>query len=476
MELPEIMTRTLLASAWLLLPFAFPVLAQQAPAAAPEASAQGAPAADEAARGKALQQQLARVEDTAQLEQLARGFGARGEHALAALTWQRLVELRPHLGKYRLELAASHAQLAQRSEAYTHLLELQGQGYAFDLGKDQRFAPVSDTEVWDYVLKGFDANAQPFGEGALAWTLPAEDLLLESLAWDPKRKQLLVGSARKGAVYRVGKDGALEPLLRADDTNGMWAVMDIAVDAGRDLLWVASTAIPHFEGYEPESDLGRAGIFKFQLSSGKFLDRYLSPRVMGQSFFMSSLAVGRGGEVYAADGVNNALYVVRGDELKRLFHAPHLSGLRGMAVDGDGDTLYFADSERGIMALDLSSGRPFDLAVPRKLALGGIEGMVWWDGALIIVQGHMQPRRVMRLELAADGRSITSVKPLEANKAPLTAPTDATLAGDRVYLIANSQKANYDRFGLLRNREALQGTRIWSLDAGAFREQAKPAG
>ena len=454
---------------------ALPAAAEAAPPASARAGAQPSPPAVAAERTEALKQQLARVEDTTQLQQLARGFEARGEHALAALAWQRLVELRPHLGQYRLELAAAHARLGRRSEAYTEVLALQGQGYAYDLEDDARFAAVADTEVWEYILKGLDANRRPFGTGELAWTLPAEDLLIESLAWDPERGQLLVGSARTGTVYRVDRRGRLQPLVRADEANGMWAVMDIAVDARNDVLWVASTAIPHFEGYDPEQHLGRAGIFKFELSSGKFLDRYLSPVVFGQSFFMSSLALGQRGEVYAADGVNNAVYVVNGDSLKRLFHAPRLTGLRGMAVDGDGGILYFADAERGIMAVDLSTGRPFDVRVPPKLALGGIEGLLWWDGALIAVQGHMQPARVMRLELAADGRSVASVKPLEANKAPLTAPTDATLAGDRVYLIANSQKANYDRFGLLRDRDALEGTRIWSLDAGAFREDGDGA-
>src|SRR5690606_17163042 len=208
-----------------------------------------------------LRAQLDKVQDTAQLEQIARGLGVRGEHDAAALAWQRLVELRPHLGRYKLELAAAYAQQDLKSESYTALLDLQGKGYAFDIAKDQRFAKVATTEVWTYILAGFDANREPFGEGEVAATLPAEDLLLESLAWDPTRGQLLVGSARKGAVYAVGKGGALRPLVRADATNGMWAVMDVAVDAERGVLWVASTAIPHFEGYDPEQHLGRAGIF-----------------------------------------------------------------------------------------------------------------------------------------------------------------------------------------------------------------------
>ena len=435
------------------------------PLAPTVASAQSpAPAAAATDAHAQLRAQLAKIEDTTQLEQLAAGLQARGKPDAAALAWKRLASLRPHMGRYKLELAAAYALQDMKSESYTVLLELQGQGYAYDLSSDKRFEKVSTTEVWTYILAGFEANRQPFGEGEVAVTLPADDLLVESVAWDPKRKQLLVGSARKGAVYRVGKDGKLDALVTADEGNGMWAVMDIVVDAERGLLWVASTAIPHFEGYEPERDLGRAGVFKFDLKSGRFLDRYLSPVVVGQGFFISSLALGAGGEVYAADGVNNAVYVVRGDEFKRLFHAPRLSGLRGMAVDGDGANLYFADAQRGIMGFDLKAGKPFDLRVPANLALGGAEGLVWHDDALIVVQGNMQPNRIMKLKLSADGRSVAAVSPLEANRKALSAPTAAALGGGHLYVVANSQKANYDRFGLLRDRKALEGTRIWRLD------------
>ena len=432
-------------------------LAQATPAAAPET----APAAEPHAQ---LRDQLARLEDTARLEQTAAGLEARGQHDAAALAWERLVALRPHLGRYKLRLAAAYAQQDRKSETYNALLELQKQGYAFDIDGDPRFAKVATTEVWKYVVQGLDANRQPFGEGKVAVTLPADDLLVESIAWDPTRKQLLAGSARKGAVYLVDRKGKLKPLLKSDAENGMWAVMDIAVDAGRGLLWVASTAIPHFEGYEPERDLGRAGVFKFDLRSGKFLDRYLSPVVPGQSFFMSSLALGKNGEVYAADGVNNAVYVVRGDEFKRLFHAPRLSGLRGMTVDAEGNALYFADAQRGIMGFDIKSGRPFDVRVPPTLALGGAEGLAWWKDSLIVVQAGMQPSRIMKLQLDDDGRNVAAVFPLEANKEALSAPTMVTVGDGALYVIANSQKANYDRFGLLRDREALEGTRIWKLD------------
>jgi len=418
-----------------------------------------------------MQDRLDAIDDVARLRGIALGFQRQEDWHHASLAWKRLTALRPHVGQYKLEMGATYALQDKKSEAYTALLELQGQGYAYDIKDDPRFSKVATTEVWKYIVTGFDANRVAFGEGDVAYTLPREDLLIDSIAWDAKHKALLVGSARKGAVYVVGKGGKLKPLAAADANNGMWAVMDLAVDAQRNRLWVASTAIPHFENYAPEKDLGRAGIFEFALDSGKFINSYLSPEVPGQSFFLSSLALGASGEIYAADGVNNAVYMVRDGQFKRMFHAPRLSSIRGMTVSGDGKRLYFADHELGVMGVELSTGKPFDLLVPKNLALGGIEGMHWWQDSLVLVQNDMNPERVMRLQLDGTGRSVANVLPLAANVAALDVPTMLAMAGDDIYLIANSQKGNYDRFGLVRDKDKLEGTRIYRLSVNSVKPE-----
>jgi hypothetical protein len=441
------------------LAFALLLVLAALPAPAQQILSDAAPAATE------LDRKLAAETDVATLQALVMQFRAQGDAASEASALKRLTELRPHLGAYRFELAAAYARQDEKSLAYTALLELQGQGYAYDPRSDERFKPVSTTQVWEHVLKGFDANRQPFGDGEVVHTLPADDLLIESLAWDPKRKQLLAGSAREGKVYLVDGKGKLTPLIQADDKNGLWAVFDLVVDAERGVLWVASTAVPHFKGYKADADLGRAGVFKFDLKTGKFLKSYLSPTVVGQSFFMSTLALGPDGTVYAADGVNNAVYMIRDDQLRRLFHNERLGGIRGLTVSGDGGTLYFADYERGLFGFDLKTGIPFEVAVPRTLALGGIEGLFWWDGHLLGVQNGMMPRRVMRLKLDPTGRAIAAVQPIEANKPELSLPTQGVLVDNRLYVIGNSQKNHYDRFGLPRDRSKLEGARIYRIAA-----------
>jgi sugar lactone lactonase YvrE len=439
-------------------------LAGVAHAQAPAAPAAAKPAAT-AVSAAELEAKLAQVESPELVEQVARQFRTQADLASEAIAWARAVKLRPHLGRYKLEMAAAFAQQDRKREAYNALLELQNQGYAFAIASDKRFEKISTTEVWTYIVQGFDSNRAPFGEGKVAYTLPREDLLIESLAWDASRKQLLAGSAREGRVYRVDAKGKLTALVSADAENGMWAVFDLVVDAQRGVLWIASTAVPHFKGYDAERDLGRAGVFKFDLKTGKFLKKFLSPTIAGQDFFLSTLALGKDGEIYAADGVNNAVYQIRDDQFRRLFHAPSLTSIRGITTSADGRVLYLADYERGIIGFDLASSKPFDIAVPKTLALGGIDGLMQWKGDLIAVQNGMNPPRLMRYTLAKDGRSIASVHPLDANQSALTMPTLGTIGGDTVYVIANSQKRNYDRFGLLIDRNKLEATRIFSSKA-----------
>lgn len=449
-----------LAAAVLTAPVAAQTPGEAAPAGAPAAADVGA--------------LIDQVESPQTAEKLARSFRARGDVANETRAWARAVKLRPHLGRYKLELAAAYAQQDMKRETYNALLELQSQGYAFDIGDDPRFEKVTTTEVWTYIVQGLDSNRTRFGEVELAYEIPKRHELLESLAWDPSRKQLLVGSARDGKVYRVEKQDKLVPLVAADAENGMWAVFDVAVDAERGLLWVASTAVPHYSGYNAETDLGRAGVFKFDLKTGRFLKKFLSPSIAGQAFFLSTLAIGPDGAVYAADGVNNAVYQVRNDEFRRLFHAPRLSSIRGMAVSSDNKTLFLGDHERGLIGYDLAAGKPFDVAVPKTLALGGLEGVAWWDGHLVVVQNGMEPARVMRLKLSDDRRSVAAVQPIAANIPEMSVPTLGTLDGATFYFLANSQKSRYDRFGLAHDRNRIEPARILRARIDAAQSQNTP--
>ena len=405
-----------------------------------------------------VEQKLSKMDSVPQLERLAAKLAQDEDWRLAIVALKRLVELRPHNGHYKYALAATYAQSGEKAMAYDTLVRMQTSGYAYAVEKDPRFEQARGTKVWDYLVANFQANAAEFGQGKVAYQLPAEDLLIESIAWDPLAKGLLVGSAREGKVFRVAADGKLRDFVAPDAENQLWAIMDIAVDAKHKALYVASAAIPHFRAVKP-GELGRAAIAKFDLADGKLLARYELP-ADGKEHILNSLAVAPNGDVFTADGLNRVIYKVEGDALKPVAQNPKLTSIRGMTVSGDGRYLYFADYELGLFGMELATGTPFEVAFPPSLTLFSIDGLSWYQNTLIAVQAGFPPSRVMRLNLSPDGLKIVRVQALEAGRAAFGPPTRGAVAGDDYYVLANSQKGKYDGDGRQITNTTLEPVRV----------------
>ena len=425
--------------------------------------------------------QIQSATTTGPLSRLAAMYKKKGDYERLSWALKRLTEMLPNDGQVELALATTYALREEKSKAYDLLLSMQKRGYGFDLAKDPNFEKISTTKVWKYILEGLSANLKPFGEGKVAFSLPAGDHLYESLVFDPKRGQLLVGSVRDGTIQLVSKDGALTDFITPDAENGLWSVYAMAADADNDALYVASTASVYFKGFKKEN-FGNAAVLKFQLSSGKLLATYPVKAVDTQPNTLSSIAVGKGGLVFAADGVRNIIYRLDGSALKPMVANPRLTSIRGLTVSGDGKTLYFADYMRGILGVDLAGGSGFDLHYnPTTLVLGGIDGLYWYDGTLVAIESGMSPRRVMRLRLSADGRSIVGVMPLDAAKPELALPTYGAIQGDALYFVANSQKNAYDRYGSPKADAKLEPVKVFrsdlrfAWDDGASGNADKPA-
>lgn len=435
---------------------------QTSPAAAPPDPALVRRALAEQAASKLTETQIMHSTDVDSLSRLATIYNGKDLERFA-WTLERLVQLMPDSGALKYQLAAFYAGQGDKTKAYDVLLRMQMQGFANDPSEDGRFEKIHGTQVWDYLVENLKANAKPFGQGKVAFELPKGDRLLESISWDPKRKQFLFGSAREGKIYLASEDGKLVDFIAPDAQNGLMSVLDLRVDAARDLLWVATTGAPHYKRFD-QSIVGKSALVKFQLSSGRLLARYASPADKHPHVF-SSLALAPDGRVFVADGVRNEIYKLDSDGLKLLLANPKLKSIRGMAVSSDGKTLYFADYALGILGIDLSTSKGFELKRnPERIVLGGIDGLYWYDGTLAIVENGMIPSRVMRLKLTRDGRAVESVMPLDAAQLAFDSPTLGTVVGDSLYFIANSQKQLYDGYGVLKDPTQLAPVRIYQSD------------
>ncbi|PIV33757.1 MAG: hypothetical protein COS34_05960 [Lysobacterales bacterium CG02_land_8_20_14_3_00_62_12] len=411
-----------------------------------------------------LEAKLAQTDNLPALLGLAANFESKGDFQSQVSVFNRVLELRPMAGNIRFELAAAYAQLNDKRNTYDLLLKLQTSGYAFDPSTDERFEKAHGTEAWDYIVLNLQANAKAFGEGKVAFTLVADDRLLETLAYDAKRQQFLLGSMRDGAVYRLGKDGkTLEPFITANAENQLRSVLAMQADNAHGQLWVTATGLPYFKGID-QNDYGKTALYQFDLASGKLLKRYELPIANGPHRF-DYVHVSQQGRVYVADSTQKRIYQLEDAGLKLIMQNPKLSHVRGMASSDDGRILYFADTELGIFGIDLEQGKPLVISGPDTLTLFGIDGMVYWQGHLIVIQNAFPPSRVMRLKLDASGTRITSSMPLDAAQPEFAAPTHGVLVDAALYFIANSQLGQYDRYGSPINQSKLADVKIWKSDA-----------
>jgi len=422
-----------------------------------------APSPQEMMKEKAAaltEEQIKQSHDLTALSALSQIYSSQGDLKHLIWTMQRVCELMPNSGDLKLQLAMAYAKADEKSKAYDALLHMQVQGFGYDISKDPRFEPIHGTRVWDYLVANLAVNGKQFGEGKVAFDLPKGDYLFNALAWDAKRKQLLVGSEREGKVRLADENGKLADFIAADASNGLWGVDALAVDNVHGKLYVGSAASLRYKGFNKDN-AGQAGLFEFDLASGKFLKKYILPQKDG-AHVLTSVAVGKDGQVYAADGPRRMVFKLESGDLRAIVVNPRLTGITGLALTDDGKTLYIADYAMGIFGFDLTKSTAFELNYdPAKLVLGGIDSMYWYDGNLIVLESGMVPKRVMRLKLSDDGHSIAGAMPLDVAQPAFENMGQAAVAGDNLYFVANRQDGLYDDHGVLTDPAKLDSTSIF---------------
>jgi sugar lactone lactonase YvrE len=445
---------------WLLAGLLAPLCSVASAQDKPGAAAAPSPQAAVTKKAEALtEEQIKQSHDLPALTKLAQLYNSQQDTQRFTWVLERVVELVPNSGDLKMQLAMAYAKADDKTKAYDILMHMQTQGFGYDIAKDPRFDPIHGTKVWDYIVANLQVNAKQFGEGKVAFDLPKGDHLFGALAWDAKRKKFLVGSTRDGTIQLADEAGRLTDFIAANGENGLWGVDALGVDAANGKLFVASSATPQFKGFN-QDNAGKAGVFEFDLASGKLLHKYILPQ--GGMHTLSSIVAGKDGQVYAADGARREIYRIDGDALKLVTSNPRLTRISALALSDDGKSLYLTDFAMGIFGFDLTKSVPFEVGYnPASLVLGGIDAMYWYDGNLVVIEGGMVPSRVMRLQLSADGRSITAAMPLDVAQPAFADLGRGTVAGDNLYFVANRQNALYDDNGVLTDAAKLEPVHVF---------------
>ncbi len=392
----------------------------------------------------------------------ARAAYEKKDYAEFAKDIELAYRLRPTHETYLYNLAVAYALIGKKAQALYLLGEAGKMGFVYPkIAADPNFAALRESPEFESALRQLAENQNPIVRSEKAKILHEKGLVPEGLAYDPETKTFYVGSVYRKKIVALKDNGEATDFSKAED--GLWSVLGLRVDAKHHFLWACTAAQPQVAEIK-KSDLGRSGMFKYDLETGKLLGKFLLP-VDEEKHLLGDLTLDDEGNVYTTDSIAPAVYVLKtGSETFQKIRtgAPFINP-QGLAMAPDGRHLLVADYSRGLFLLDLKSSEIINLAPPPHASLLGIDGIYAVKNGIIAVQNGTTPNRIIRLTLNSNWRRVEKCDVLEANNPDFDEPTLGVVANERFYFNANSQWGAVDDNGRIGAPNKLQDALILSI-------------
>ena len=369
----------------------------------------------------------------------ARAAYDRGDKAAFLAIYEELARRRPGEVFTLYNLACGQALNGRAEAAVRSLEDILAHRVASNLDADTDFDSIRQTEGYRRVANRMAAlrKDRVSSGAALAFTIPEKGFVAEGVAWDPVTKAFFVSSVRHRRIVRIGRDGQVTDFV-ATGRDGLRSALGMRVDPKRRALWVASEVIPSMDGYKKEEPRA-AAVFEYDVDTGRLRKEHRPPADAGDPPGFDDLTLAPDGSVFVNDGFSPRIWrIPPGGELEVFLASDAFGGTQGMAVSTDGRTLYVSDY-RGLVAVDIASRRVTLIRVPPDLSLAGIDGLALSGRSLIAIQNGIIPHRVIRLDLASDGLTISRARILEMNHPDFDEPTLGVVVDGALYFSAGSQ-------------------------------------
>jgi len=371
---------------------------------------------------------------------------------------QKLLKERPGDGVLVFSEAITRIELGDRDAAFALLRSLQGRKLGLVPVRDAGFEAVWDNAEFQKIREKL-ANEEPRTPDApVAFRLGDSKLIPEGIAYDAKQERFFIGSVAQKKIVSANRKGEVKNFSGPEDN--LDCVLGLFVDAAHEQLYAVST-----NGFLDEAQKQRRNaVVRYDVKSGRLVNRYDAP----DASQLNDLTVAADGTIYATDSASGTLFRKRpAEKILTPFGAKSaLPGANGIALGADG-SLYVAIST-GIAKIDLSSGMRTLLPQPDTVVTGGCDGLYWYNGDLVGIQNVTNPGRVIRIALADQGTRISGVTTLQSHHHPeFSEPTTGAIAGDVLYVLANSYVGHFQPDGSLKNPEQLKPTAIVAVPLGS---------
>jgi hypothetical protein len=226
----------------------------------------------------------------------------------------------------------------------------------------------------------------------------------------------------------------------------MLRVVGVHPDARRNRLWFATWAPDSIKRSDSTETPSVTRLFLADLGSGRIVKSW-APDGGRPAHLLNDFVVTEDGSLFITDTDQGWVYRLRSpQDTLEVFLQPdpvHYSVANGI-TSAPGDRLLYVAFLQGIARVDVGSKSIALLPSPDTVSTASIDGLYWYRGSLIGVQGIPSLSRVVRYTLSADGRQVTDGAVLERGHPVVVQPTTGTLVGSRFHYIANSQYGRLD--------------------------------
>ena len=342
-------------------------------------------------------------------------------------------------------MARAFALTGAPDSAIAWLDRLGRMGDTRDPNADSALRPIHARPGYADARNRLLANRLPILDGKVAFEIADPDFLPEGIAYDSTRGMFLMGSLVHRAMAAFTANGTSTTIV--PHTPDMLRVVGVHVDAPRNRLWFATWAPDSTARADSTTEAASiTRLFLAELGSGRIVKSWVPDRGR-PGHLLNDFVVTEDGTLFITDTDEGSIFRLTSpqDTLERFLQPDPVrySAANGITSAPDGRVLYVAFLQ-GIARVDVESRSITLVPSPDTVSTASIDGLYWYRGSLMGVQGIPSLERVVQYTLSADGHRITAGAVLERGHPIVVQPTTGTLVGSRFYYIANSQYGRLD--------------------------------
>lgn len=382
-----------------------------------------------------------------QLMQEATAAAKAGDTATVLAKLEAARALRPDYPRIRINLARFYVQAGRLDDALQQLRDLAAMGLRMNIERDDAYAPLRDRPGFAELVSAFAANLTATGRDETAWAITGMDGIIEGLAVHPATLESFFSDVHNRCIWYRDVSGASAVMKKfSTDADGLLGVFALKIDAGRNTLWASSSALPEMKGYTA-ADKGRAFLAAYNLATRRLAGTYpITPD--GREHVLGDFVADADGTIYVSDSTAPVIWRLApgAASLEKWLETGEFASLQGVALSADGRQLYVADYANGLWRVDLATRTPTLLAAPAHATFFGIDGLYAVPGGLIAVQNGINPQRIIRIDLAADGTP-SAVRVLDAGHPAMSDLALGQVVAGHFDFIGNAGWAHFEKAG-----------------------------